>query len=540
MMKKPFLLIALAATAAVMSAQTFKPIPELEEGRILSVGEPAMTCRNIGNIQQRAPKSVSTGVYYNRPVGTFYYPTSQVTYLLVPPLADMTFRNASKSKRATVWYKDGEPQTADYDYNFTTNYAIPDDPERLFRFPYLKLGADTFALGDGNNSNYTNGVVINSKVQNLAYFDMSLTGGYYSMFTGGSYIFGTGSSVVGGKTFTHASLIQYMDEPATPLMLSSIKAPAITTNADSLAIHSGYYLESRIFSLDEEGNLDELIGTLRCRPSNITYGTSRLIKGSSLTYRPLTLEFVPVQSGAVMINKPYAVVILGFNSPGVDVGLAMNDLGSRTNDNPDFDILEPTYTIPEENSSVRIYTSGEKDNGIRYCYNVVIWLNGMLEPMSLITSNDYNVLTAPTEGGYALNQQNLSPKFLSPVIMPGNYELDDVPDWLTPQLEYDKRFENKTTTIKLYADELPEEIGYRKAEISIRKISNGAIANDKIIVEQGDPSGVEVVNDSGAKVVDTAYYDLLGRKITQPNKGSVVIKTEKYSDGTRHTSKVVM
>ena len=177
-MKKPFLLIALAATAAVMSAQTFKPIPELEKGRILSVGEPAMTCRNIGNIQQRAPKSVSTGVYYNRPVGTFYYPTSQVTYLLVPPLADMTFRNASKSKRATVWYKDGEPQTADYDYNFTTNYAIPDDPDRLFRFPYLKLGADTFALGDGNNSNYTNGVVINSEVQNLAYFDMSLTGGY--------------------------------------------------------------------------------------------------------------------------------------------------------------------------------------------------------------------------------------------------------------------------------------------------------------------------------------------------------------------------
>ena len=532
-MKKSILLSVIAmAIATTSAAQVFKTPTEVFEGKLL----PQIESELMLSKGKVSPKSVSTGVYYNRPVGTYYFPTSQVTYLIVPPLADLTFRNASKSKRATVWYKDGEPQQADYDYNFTCNYAIPDNPDRLFRFPYLKLGADTFALGDGNNSNYTNGVVINSEVEELAYFDMSLTGGYYSMYTGGGYIFGTGSSTIGSNVYTHAAILQYMDEPATPYMLTSLRMPGITTNPDSLAIHSGYHLEARLFETDEEGAIGDHIATLNCYPANITYKQSRLISGSSLTYRPLTLEFVP--SETVMINRPYLIAITGFEQSGVDVGLSMVNLGSHTNDNPDFDIVEPTYTLVVENPSTRIYSAGITDKGARYSYNVVYWLNGKYEPMSLITVNDYNHLTAPEDGGYALNKQNLHATFLSPVIFPGNYELVDLPDWLYPQFEYDKRFEDKTTKIKLYADELPEEIGYRKAEIYIRKIENGAVANDKIIVEQGDPSGVDGVTVDTRKAVNIEYYDLQGRKIANPAEGQISIKTVTFDDGSHRVTKV--
>lgn len=493
---------------------------------------------NRSSSSKAALKSVSTGVYYNRPVGTYYFPTTQVTYLIVPPLADMTFRNASSSKRATVWWKDGEPQQADYDYNFTTNYPIPDNPNRLFRFPYLKLGADTFALGDGNNSNYTNGAIVNLTTDDLAYFDMSISGGYYSMFTGGAYIFGSGKTTVGGKTYTRTAVLQRLDQPATPLILSKIEAPAITTNADSLAIKDGYHIEAQIFTLDDEGNLDERIATLNCYPADITYGASSPISGTSRKFRRATLTFLPEQT--VMINKPFAVAIVGFDQAGVDVGLAMVNLGNRTNDNPDFDIVPYSETLVKENPTTVIYTDGVNDKGLRYRYQVVFWLNALLEPMSLISSNGYNLLTAPIDGGYALNKQNLSPKFLSPVIFPGNYELVDIPEWLTPQLVYDKRFEDKTTTIKLYADELPEGTGYRKAEIAIRKLSNGAVANDKIIVEQGDPSGVDNISSDSSQVVNVTYFDLLGRKITTPAKGSVVIRRSTFSDGSTRSSKHIV
>ena len=531
-MKKSVLLTALLLS--MVSATAF--VPRIgNEGKMLVNAEPIST-RSISSATA-SPQSVSTGVYYNRPEGTYYYPTSQVTYLIVPPLADMTFRNASKSKRATTWWKDGEPQQADYDYNFTTNYPIPDNPNKLFRFPYLKLGADTFALGDGNNSNYTNGAVINSEVEDFAYFDMSISGGYYSMYTGGEYIFGTGTSKIGSTTYTHRAVLQRMDKPATPLMLTQIEAPAITTNADSLAIKDGYHLEAQIYTLDEEGSIDERIAILNCYPSNIAYGASSYISGSTRKFRRATLYFVPEQT--VMINKPFAVVIVGFDQTGVDVGLCMVNLGSRTNDNPDFDIVHYTETLVKESSSTVLYTDGVNDKGLRYRYQVVFWLNGAFEPMSLITANDYNKLVAPEEGGYALNKQNLSPKFLSPVIFPGNYELVDLPDWLTPQLIYDKRFEDKTTTIKLYADELPEGTGYRKAEISIRKLSNGAIANDKIIVEQGDPSGVDAVAADSRKAVSVNYFDLMGRKISNPSKGSISIVTTTFDDGTRSSKKIV-
>lgn len=68
--------------------------------------------------------------------------------------------------------------------------------------------------------------------------------------------------------------------------------------------------------------------------------------------------------------------------------------------------------------------------------------------------------------------------------------------------------------------------------------NTGKIVNANKCKVNTDPAGVGTI-DAGVEVIDCQYYDLSGRKISNPVKG-LYIKVEKLSDGTTRTGKVMI
>ena len=112
-------------------------------------------------------------------------------------------------------------------------------------------------------------------------------------------------------------------------------------------------------------------------------------------------------------------------------------------------------------------------------------------------------------------------------------EMTDVPYSFYDQYEFYKYDEN-ARTIYFYK-EVKEKIGMEAFYIDGDTRLGSGVAE---YYPYGDPTGVKMTDANVKQIKSVEFYDLSGRKVSNPTKG-IYLRTVTYSDGTKASRKIV-
>lgn len=575
-MKKSLLFaVALAATTSVfaqkaqtMAAKVEMPsIASFNRGAFNGIAKPAVA------LNMNAPlRTFATGMYYNRPVGTYYYPTSGVTYLIVPPFTPLTYRNQSTNPSSTEWHINGETLTAEDgvqangDLTVTYNKILDG---YLNYLPALISGADSFAIGDGNGSTYTNGVIQANSTDYLSYLDLGTIGGYYQCFSvsatdpqGEEYAFGTKSSTVYRvteqgdtvyNTYHENGIMQIFDKPAAPLYLSNIVIPGCTSSPDSLAISGDGVLTLTIVPLDTTATTfagmlaSEPLATWTCSANDVSYGSIRTLVGTEeagnlrkirsaqFTFSEKQTVLGQQTTVPVLIDQPFAIEVKGFAGDSVNCGFGLADNGSNL---PEYTITYQTYN---SYSDMDGYASARgRYSGGYYSYQCPIWLVGYMDVVRVDTTDSYNVLTAPADGGAAVNGVGVGALAYTNEDLADTttgewnetYDIvqadgSEAPDWITYSVDKNNVY-NGQAIITVNATASTEK---RSAILYLENTLTGVRSADPIYVLQNTnlADGISAATIENVKAEkDNRIFNLAGQQVTKAYKGVVIKNGKKF------------
>ena len=362
-------------------------------------------------------KSYATMMYYTRPEGTFYETFSATNgndycYLVFPNFTDLLYKNMSSEeiKPKTIWSYNGERVDGNEDNDLEEWYRIPSG--RLYYTPTLQTKTDEFNIGDGHDYAQV-GAITTDSITEFHKWDI-VQGGNYSGYTDGSYGFGTGTTTFdfdgdGVKEEVYSNgVVEIFDKPARPLYLTSIEIYATSNQVepeDMLKNDASLTVEVYPVVTDEEGSwdlADEPIATMEMNNECITYsGSYNSGDGSYALFdvAPTYIDdFGTETTVPLILDERFAIVITGFDNEDVDLGLRFGDAAEASYD---FENMYPTferYYSVEDNSYKGMLRAYGTSNGTPYCYNAVIYLNGMFDVADLY-SEEYASLVAPVEGG---------------------------------------------------------------------------------------------------------------------------------------------
>lgn len=256
------------------------------------------------------------------------------------------------------------------------------------------------------------------------------------------------------------------------------------------------------------------------------------------------------------VTNNYPVTIPGFPSASIDRGAAIDPYYGSYDENTQFGILLDMEQVQNEIAVAAIDVEAELDGT-----NVNV--NSTVQFILNIDDANYQV-------GYVLTCNDLyNEKWLQ-----SNYFADprEKPDYINTPLEILTtwpeevvlHFNDVAIDVKAMsgvADSLPETIMVGEeynGTITFNIADNELVSapqnlvvtafiidkNTNKIVNANkfmfDPkSGIEKISKDGVEVIAKEYYDLTGRKVSNPAKGIYVVR-EKLSDGTYRTSKSLL
>lgn len=512
-----------------------------EKSNVVSVG----SVKHLNNVKTRtlAPrKDASTGVYYKRPVGTFYLGSmNNYAYLVVPPFTDLPFLNMCGNKESATWTVGGEAvdaESIDADNNYVGNYRVTSG---VYYVPTINSGRYSYYYGETMpeaEAGYLNqGILTPDSMMNMTHVDLSL-GGNYSGFADGR-VFGTFSFTYQGQTLYCDRVIEYYDAaPARPFCLSSIYFNYISDSETAIA--AGKEQKLTLYKLNEQGQMtQDIITQMTITSKNIM--TSQESGGSVYGYIEVSNTEIDAMGTEipvpVIIDQPFALVIDGFAQEGVDYQLRMTSVGDTEDvyNEETGEGVYPTMLDMYDASGNRVGSMSEawtdEETGENLQYNMIVWFDGMFDVVE--KDEVFNNMVAPVEGGeiYAEDEEGMYRLELETTLPwisewketegEENYYFENLPDWLTPgevNTEYWSQY--KVVQVPITAEALPEGVEGREAEVSVVS-DRGALCT--FVVTQSAQSGpATAIQNVKSESMTSDYFNVTGQRVNANHKGIVI------------------
>ena len=210
----------------------------------------------------------------------------------------------------------------------------------------------------------------------------------------------------------------------------------------------------------------------------------------------------------------------------------------------DIEVID--FTVDGDQMTVSTNSIFATDlSGVNYRVGYVLTANNLSDPkwaQSNYFSGSSQYKGTPLEWWYAQDSYVYGLIFNDVVVnmkgMSGNQNTA-LPSEITFGEYYPMEFTLQCANIKnSVGNELPFDLNEAVINVFIIDADNNKIlnANKKRI---GGESGIAINKAENASVVETVYYDMAGRKISNPSNG-IYVKVEKMNDGTTRNSKTII
>ena len=545
---KKFLLSALMAIAAIgANAQTS------------AVNTDAVKVKQSMNLIRKAPeakctkdaapmKSVLNGVYYARPEGSMFLAWDKEgsgyyqSFLVTPPYTPFTFYNKSTVKGDPTWSvgENDITEYADKAGNLEWGEFGSADPEATgvsyYTTPTLTIGKVSYTLGtEGKNSSYSSygsGITVQG-ITTMQQSDQH-NGGYGFGSLDTHYLYGTGtittSTGVKRKCF---GIEQDFDKPMSPLYIEDAYLDFYSTQANP--IPEGKELIMRFVELDEEGNFGETIAEFTATGSDIydVQDVSTQIKnalgytgswysGSVVFANKSQDSFGAETLEPIIINKRFAVLILGVDQEGVSIGF------TSTTITDDSGITDGYFLCEEEGTGDNYY---HYYTGSSLSVSFTAAFDKVFTPFA-------TTFVAPKEGGVAIGEsEDQEDAAYMYTAFPWtdsesneNYFVDveygdGDPEWIELALgDYWNELSETTQQplnlilLQFNAQALPSGVEGRSAIVHVYGLADEAT----FLVKQGEVAdGINTISTvkTGNKV---KTYNLMGQEVKANTKGIII------------------
>lgn len=503
----------------------------------------------------RAPKkSVSDGVYYARPAGTYWLTSSQssIKYLVVPPFTELNFVNLSDNKAKTSWNL-GQSDLSDY---------VTEEGDLLYTWDKIDYGYVGYCPELTNtkvNYQVADGVLtVDSVLQTVYPFNYLDCPRYYG-YQDGQSAFQSGTDVFDwdddGKeeTFKVGGFLQFFEKPAAPMLFFDAVLWATTPNrsVDLSSLKLKFYKWER----DEEGYrvLGDLIKEISCTDSDID---AEPISETANVY-PATLVFSSEEiddfgtptAVPFLIDTEYAIVLDVSGFEDSDIRFYFTNQGGYAEEMATR--ATPTYIQGYDMNGELLGNLSYYQNTSTstYCYNIAYIFEVMMDGIEVTEGTEEQI--APVAGGdseadnetgatYVWTNMPMYDMSSGEPEWTGYYDFEGIPDWASIRIdptyyEYVPENEEEGSVRGLHlvwfnVEPLPEGVKGREATIDVVSVPFDFKAKRSIHLVQGTVSGTDGVEtiayDANGKCVNS--YNLSGRVISDTSKGLTISNGKKF------------
>ena len=552
---KKFLLFVVAAAFTVNVSAQFKAAEKVSKPKAVE-SSARLKAVEAQSGMASSHKTIADGVLYSRPEGSFWLSWDKTgrgyyqSFLMVPPLTDVSFQNISTVRGDVVWSINGKEYDAEEDGSFYFGSLPVQDAYdatglSYYYLPTLTIGETAFTLqGAGSTksssfSTYGSGVVVDTLSSFTLYDSHNTTYIGWGMMSPSSYLFGSGKHyATGGKCI---GVFQDYPKPMAPLYIQDAYADCLSNL--EVPIPEGKELSLVFVELDDEGNETEnVLGTMTATSASVTWdlnddGTyykypnaDNLESGEAFTGMILFEQkevdiFGQETVSPVIINTPFRLYLLGLDEEGVDIGFYGRLAG-------DEKAVGYSYAMIESDSGISNYY---------YTSNTIslpISFTAMYD-VAILQDSDEGVYTAPAEGGTVTreNDEDYDAAYVYTAypwydnLGNENYFVyveypEGDPEWITT--EVDTQYWNQLDSyedpyavnlIVMTAEALPDGVDGRYATVYVF----GPAAELSFVVKQGEVTAIKgvTVKEENSKFAG-ATYNLAGQKVGADYKGIVI------------------
>lgn len=573
-MKKVLLLsaammsVSLAATAQEAVKANFSNARSImKEAKVAPVASIACDGKYDAATNKAGRRTIANGVSYGRPEGTYYMggQTSsgqKIQYLYIPAFVDATYKNYATDKASATWQygASGDMYDLEGDENNDLTVSWPLIPRGYissYYIPTMSVGGNTYQFGEELGLS-TNCLINGDSI--LSVTQVNRAGGAYYGFSDAA-IFGTfdRNIRIDGEVVVckQSAIYEFFSKPIVPFCLNQIEFPIVSSTYDKSKyadvtdmLPDGTTMKLYIVKMTEDGKLTDEMTELSFTNEDIE-DFENDGEGHLFGYVTLSKKTTDIIGNEILepiiIDYPYAIIVDGFAQPGVDFSLYMCNVMATERDFFEVEggilptVAEVVRTDNGETLDKLFYVQTfSTEDGPEYTrqYNALIYLTGMFDVVKMVEG--FENMIAPVEGGsiYAeidgdeyegLEYYTTCPRLSDWEDIEGeeNYQIADMPDWLTVKEYYDDLYEDyNATVLDIEAAPLPEGVEGRVAKIRI--VSDKGADSGVITVTQGKVStginNVEVKNDAATS---SAMHNLAGQRVSAA-KGLIIKNGKKY------------
>lgn len=571
-MKKTLLLMAAVVVSSVAVAQTPARVQMAQRTQLMAPmglkAELTATAPVVAKAPRKALGTVGGAAFYGRPSGIYYrsytsnYTGYSIPLLASPPFVDYQFINGSADPSATTWYINGRDASANADEN--NNLWFSTSGAGLWYAPILVNGKDTasFAIAADNQTGIesrTEGAIHQSSEEDaFGAFEPN-----YGIFMGagrnddGSLNFLYGDQLISydGGTYQEYATYQIFDKPLSPIYITDLHAMFWNDKGGDL-IPAGDTLFAAIYNVVTDPTTgstmlgDSLIALFTATAATNTgfQHTQGSANYGFVKFQNLQDDgFGSVANTPVTVDQAFAVLVTGYAGTGNNFFFsqaptaAVNISGSTYT--PDASLLPASRVL-----CYNTETLDEIDLGYRYPYYAFIAFNGYLDAIEIpadLTATDSlgnsigsarnNLLTAPNEGGMAVNEFD-EPLYVYSALPwldeNGNenyfYEIEEGDDsWFTVTPNTQNFETYGVNLLNIECDPLPDGVNGRHAVIYYE---GKGVVSAPVTIRQGDDTtdGIADLKSDKKAANDGAVYNLAGQRVNNNARGLLVKNGRKY------------
>lgn len=590
-MKKSLLVMAACMMTAAASAQiSVKDVEKIQQKSLPTLFD--MKYFKVADEKQTPARTKSSGAYYKRPAGAYYggfglngYGYYASTINLVP-WQEVVYENQIPGK-AGVWHQYYYDQSGNNMGDILVNpeatvvdgdYTWSQDPGRLYYTPTLRLGRDSFCIGEENlyliyykRPQYAGRTLTDSiGMKNPAddhqryYYNGQNYGNTAAWGALSDNMFGTGETDV---TMQDNSVVmcpcfqveQVMERPLSNLYVESVVASGCSFKRQPIA--EGDTLKCYITNVVRVERSD---GTVQLRAGDQIYETLYAVAEDTLGFsmdNADTRNGKTIYEGKILFSKKevdefgieynvpvvidpndfdeygFAIVIDGFDKSTIDFGV----YGWQVND--DVDDVEP--------GRFSVYNPGTGDaytftyNG---CIAMQVGVHAMYDAVEVLDNNNMNALrisddgqTCSTDGAVVGSDDDLGGAAVYTAQswfdedLNEYYYLVDAPDWVSGVMVDESMRDGDSQGqyvgldfVAVTCDPLPAGVTGRSAKVFIG--GRGVVSSVPLYILQGDATLADGINnvEAAPNAKNLRVFNLNGQEVTKATKGVIIQNGKKF------------
>ena len=590
-MKKSLLVMAACMMTAAASAQiSVKDVEKIQQKSLPTLFD--MKYFKVADEKQTPARTKSSGAYYKRPAGAYYggfglngYGYYASTINLVP-WQEVVYENQIPGK-AGVWHQYYYDQSGNNMGDILVNpeatvvdgdYTWSQDPGRLYYTPTLRLGRDSFCIGEENlyliyykRPQYAGRTLTDSiGMKNAAddhqryYYNGQNYGNTAAWGALSDNMYGTGETDV---TMQDNSVVmcpcfqveQVMERPLSNLYVESVVASGCSFKRQPIA--EGDTLKCYITNVVRVERTD---GTVQLRAGDQIYETLYAVAEDTLGFsmdNADTRNGKTIYEGKILFSKKevdefgieynvpvvidpndfdeygFAIVIDGFDKSTIDFGV----YGWQVND--DVDDVEP--------GRFSVYNPGTGDaytftyNG---CIAMQVGVHAMYDAVEVLDNNNMNALrisddgqTCSTDGAVVGSDNDMGGAAVYTAQswfdedLNEYYYLVDAPEWVSGVMVDESMRDGDSQGqyvgldfVAVTCDPLPAGVTGRSAKVFIG--GRGVVSSVPLYILQGDATLADGINnvETAPNAKNLRVFNLNGQEVTKATKGVIIQNGKKF------------